>query len=246
MIDRRFDPPTVPVPAVASRHWGRHLILGALLVVLVFVLGVIMKIDAVGRWSLQVDQNIAEHGREPALTTAASALTAIATPEIVGIGAMVLIPLLLLLFGKRIDAARALCILGGALALAAVAKSAIAEHRPPRALWAIPADSGASYPSGHTTVAAAIVVALLVTVARPRPLRLVLSCLGVLYILGVALSRIYLADHYPLDVLGSILTALAAGFVVTGIAAHPWIRARLIRLEGTREKPRTRGEARHP
>jgi membrane-associated phospholipid phosphatase len=51
------------------------------------------------------------------------------------------------------------------------------------------------------------------------------------YAVAVAASRVYLGDHYPLDVLGSMLCALAAAFVVTGLAALPALQPWLRRLQ---------------
>ena len=55
--------------------------------------------------------------------------------------------------------------------------------------------------------------------------------LGGLYALAVAASRVYLADHYPLDVLGGMLCALAAAFLVTGLAALPSLQPHLRRID---------------
>jgi undecaprenyl-diphosphatase len=92
------------------------------------------------------------------------------------------------------------------------------------------ADSGASYPSGHATTAAVLAVVLIVLAATVAG-RLAAIVLGILYVLAVAASRVYLADHYPLDVLGSMLCALAAAFIVTGLAALPALQPHLRRLD---------------
>lgn len=220
-----------PPPAHATAKLG----IGMALIAATFLLGACAQLAAVTRWGLHIDQTIADHYRAPARTAVATVLTRIATPEIVGIGAIILLPLAFVLARRRSDALQILCIVAGTLAAALVAKLLIAENRPPAALWAIPADSGASYPSGHTAVAAAVVVALVV-VARNRAWRTVALTVGAVYTLAVAASRIYLANHYPPDVIGSILCALAAGFIVTGLAKLRPIRPHLARLDGHRNE----------
>lgn len=202
-----------------------RLVPGIALIAVVLGLGVLGRTAGITRWGLRIDESIAGHLRTESWTAVAAALTRSATPEVVGI-AVVVLPLALAALRRWADAVRALCVLGGALALAVVAKWVIAEPRPPSLLWAIPADSGDSYPSGHTAVAAAIVVALVV-VARTRRGRAEVVLAGGVYTLAVAASRVYLANHYPLDVIGSLLDALAAGFVVAGLTrlavVHRWL-----------------------
>jgi undecaprenyl-diphosphatase len=193
------------------------------------VLGVVAKTRPVASFDLRVDEHIAAHDRTSALTALARAASTIATPETVGVGLVILVPLILLLARRRLDALKAFCMFGGALALAEIGKKLIGEHRPPASLWAMKADSGASYPSGHATTAAVLAVAVIVITTTVTGRRAAIV-LGVLYTVAVAASRVYLADHYPLDVLGSILCALAAGFIVTGLAALPALQPHLRRL----------------
>ncbi len=204
---------------------------GVATVLVVAVLGLVARVGAVARDQLSIDRDIAAD-RTGWLTSVAHLLTASATPEITGIVVAIGLPVVLFLLRRRIAAVQALCVMGGALALALVAKSVIGEHRPPALLWALPADSGASYPSGHTTVAAAIIVALVV-VARTGTWRAVAVIVGGVYVLAVAASRVYVANHYPLDVVGSVLCAVAAALVVIGLSRLPAVSRQLSRLEAS-------------
>lgn len=51
------------------------------------------------------------------------------------------------------------------------------------------------------------------------------------FAVAVAASRVYLGDHYPLDVLGAMISALAAGLVVLGLRSLPALRPLVRRLE---------------
>jgi membrane-associated phospholipid phosphatase len=206
------------------------LIAGAALTVLVLVLGIIAKTRPVAGFDLRVDRHIALHDRTSLLTALARAATTIATPETIGVGLMILIPVILVLARRRLDALRVFCMLAGAFALAETGKKLINEHRPPAALQAMKADSGASYPSGHATTAAVLAVAVIV-IATTVAGRRAAIVLGILYALAVAASRVYLADHYPVDVVGGMLCAVAAGFVVAGLAALPALQPHLRRLD---------------
>jgi membrane-associated phospholipid phosphatase len=71
-----------------------------------------------------------------------------------------------------------------------------------------------SFPSGHTTTAFAIMF-LLVTVTKYKWLKLFLFILACC----VAYSRIYLAQHFPLDIAGGIITAIVSTIIAFALSA---------------------------
>lgn len=88
---------------------------------------------------------------------------------------------------------------GGAMVLNVTAKLLFGRPRP--ALWDSIAPEGFySFPSGHAMGSAALAAALAFLVWR-TPWRWPVVVLGMLFALGVGLSRIYLGVHFPSDVL---------------------------------------------
>lgn len=219
----------------ARRTSGRvKLITGIVLAALVLAVGLLAKMGPVARLQHHIDRHIAADDRTAALTALARAITTIATPETVGVGLMIALPVILILARRRLDALKLFCMFAGAFALVEVAKIVINEHRPPAALQAMKADASGSYPSGHTATAAVMALSLAV-IATTLAWRSTAFVLGGLFTFAVAASRVYLADHYPIDVIGSMLCAAAAAFIVTGLAGLPPIDRhlqRLVRLAG--------------
>jgi membrane-associated phospholipid phosphatase len=76
-----------------------------------------------------------------------------------------------------------------------------------------------SFPSGHTTAAASVAVALLLVV--PATHRFVAAALGLAITGAVGISVVVLGWHYPSDVLGGLLVVGAWGFAVLA-----WLRSR--------------------
>jgi membrane-associated phospholipid phosphatase len=92
----------------------------------------------------------------------------------------------------------------------------VARPRPEDAFW--PAE-GLSFPSGHTTNSAAMAVIVTVTVwplLAPFPRR-ILVAVAVLVPLAVGLSRVAGGVHWPSDVLGGLLLALATTAVSAAV-----------------------------
>lgn len=89
-----------------------------------------------------------------------------------------------------------------------LAKNLIQRPRPSDKLVAI---GGYSFPSGHTFGTALIiffVVFLIVPQIKDVTLRRILTFLGFLWILIIALTRVYLHVHYPTDTIASVLLVL--------------------------------------
>ncbi len=78
---------------------------------------------------------------------------------------------------------------------------------------------GHSYPSAHTGVAVAVVAALWPWMTRPQRL------VGLAFAALVALNRIYIGAHWPLDVLGGTAVGLLSGSICWLVAARWPIRA---------------------
>jgi undecaprenyl-diphosphatase len=238
---RGREPLIPPGGSARGRRPGTgRLLTGIGLCAAVLLFGELVKSGPVSRFDLRIDQHIAAHDRTGALTALAKFATDIGKPETVGVGLMFLVPIILFLMRRRLDAVKVFCMFGGAFALAEVAKKLVSEHRPPAALQAVAADSGASFPSGHASVGFTLAVALVV-IAATFAGRVTALALGGLYAVAVACSRFYLGDHYPLDVVGSLLCAVAAAFVVTGLAALPALQPYLRRLEPAPAGRRHRG-----
>lgn len=81
------------------------------------------------------------------------------------------------------------------------------------------------FPSGHTATTAALSVALGMRLPGRRGRRVAAGSLGSLTAL-IALSRVYMADHWPLDVLGGAALGAASGLLVA-LAASRWGPGRL-------------------
>ena len=100
---------------------------------------------------------------------------------------------------------------GGGEALVWLIKHAIARPRPPLTSALLPEDSF-SFPSGHAFVALAFygfLVYLVVRSARRRWHAALAVAFGLLLVLAIGWSRIYLGVHWPSDILGSYALGVA-------------------------------------
>ncbi|WP_417215614.1 phosphatase PAP2 family protein [Arthrobacter sp.] len=134
---------------------------------------------------------------------------------------------------------------------AAMGKVLIDRPRPPLTVThaLVPELGTDSFPSGHTELAAALVLAAVLVIATSGRHRLLIGVAGGAFVLVVAASRLYLGVHYPSDVLGSLLVATAGALLWTWLWSGwigPWLHERFPQLAvapGTRVD--TMGGGRH-
>ncbi len=112
---------------------------------------------------------------------------------------------------RRRDALFVLLAMGGALALNLSAKLIFARTRPD--LWlSLAPRNDYSFPSGHAMLSSAFVLTVLVMLWKSQTdihIKRALSALGVLFVLAVGLSRLYLGVHFPSDILAGWMASLA-------------------------------------
>src|SRR5262249_32119820 len=138
-----------------------------------------------------------------------SAVTHTADNAVLLAAALVAVGLLLWRRNRR-GAAFLLATPAAATAVRLTVLHPVHRPRPPHPLTATP---GFAYPSGHTTssaVAAGVIVALGWSMLRGRRSRVALAGLASAWAALVGVSRVALVAHWPTDILGGWLLAVAA------------------------------------
>jgi membrane-associated phospholipid phosphatase len=166
--------------------------------------------------------------RDPVATTVLIDVSALGTDSILLIVAI----LAIVLFAVRRRWTEALLLafaLVSADTISRVMKQAVNRARPPAALVLGPVETNLSFPSGHTIGAAAFSLALAYLWWRARR-GLLRAWLGLGIALAVtaamAISRLYLADHWLTDVLASAALAFGVIAVVALLDVFLQIRPR--------------------
>lgn len=113
-------------------------------------------------------------------------------------------------FGRRREVFVVLVLVAGANVTTQVLKVALEHARSAVRVHGFEMPWASSFPSGHTTAAASIAVALLLVV--PAGYRLLAAGFGAALTAAVGLAVVILGWHYPSDVLGALLVVGVWGF----------------------------------
>jgi membrane-associated phospholipid phosphatase len=206
-----------------------------MLMLLVVALGVLAATHAVTSVEMRADMALQSLGW-PGATSASIGLTA-AAQEAVGLIVLGVALVLLVLQGRRFDAVRLLAMGGAAWATAFTIKHIVDRPRPPATLWLLPPDPTGSFPSGHATTAAVIVLITAALVQHASlAIRVAAVSLAACYAICIGLARVYLGDHYPTDILASYLTVIATTMLVAAITNSPQSQRLVARIPWTSNK----------
>jgi undecaprenyl-diphosphatase len=195
------------------RHW---IVWTVVLFALTFALGFAAK------WvvALRLEPLDASINRvnSPLLDNLALVLDKLDQVTIVAVILVIVFIVLLFVTGWRL-ALGAVIVTGLGWLTTLVVKTVVAEPRPTTAglthlLHVNPATL--SYPSGHVVFATALVTAL-VMVCRRALSRTIVLVIGVLFVLLVMWSRLYVGVHYGSDVVGGVLNGVAGVLLFAGL-----------------------------
>ena len=120
-----------------------------------------------------------------------------------------LIAFLLWGFKYKIPALWSLGVIIGGDALGTIAKHLVKRARPAQHMAA---DNGYSFPSGHVLGAflvAGILMLVVIPLIQRASVRVICQLLLIFYVVLLAISRVYLYAHFPMDTVGAMLLAYA-------------------------------------
>lgn len=150
-------------------------------------------------------------------------ITLLAKWQIVASSALTAI-LILWLWGKKTYIIPLLAVISGGGLFNLIGKLALHRERPETALYT---ESTFSFPSGHSTVAVAFfgfIIYILMRGGLKLKYKICISFFGVVLILLVGLSRLYLGVHFLSDVIGGYLLGLF--WLAIGIAIAEYLNSK--------------------
>lgn len=147
-----------------------------------------------------------------------------------GIGVLTLVTFAaagyLMTTGKKHAALAVLVAVGGGILISTLVKEFVDRPRPdlvPHGSYV----TSASFPSGHSMMAATVYLTLAAMLVRVQPLwrtRLLILCSAVFVVLLVGVSRVYLGVHWPTDVLAG--WSVGAGWAIGCWLVTLWLQRR--------------------
>lgn len=179
---------------------------------------IVLAVAVVLGWTSSVDIAVlkAVHAMaSPAFDAIVLVLTNFGKPVVAAAVAVILAAVLFA--QKRVQPAviMACGVLGSGL-VAYIVKLLVERTRPDLWTWLV-TETGYSFPSGHATASAALVLCGIVLLWHAKWRRTALVVGGV-YVACIAFTRLYLGVHYPSDILGGWLLSFAWVTAVVALA----------------------------
>lgn len=219
---RHADAPPQP-PAPSAGRW--RLIVGGVGIAAFIALAAAVMIgapavDACDAWI----QSVVFPLRVDGITTVLAVATDLSDTLVSVVVAAAFVGYLALRVSKRSAFVYASCVIAGEASVA-LAKLVVSRTRP-IGMNLIEFPSDASFPSGHTFAAIAIVSFALFVLMRTHPKmpaagKVLLGAIAVAWPVFIAFTRIYLAAHWPTDIIGSFLIG---GLAYFPLATYAWTR----------------------
>ncbi|MFA6185268.1 MAG: LssY C-terminal domain-containing protein [Candidatus Shapirobacteria bacterium] len=197
-----------------NEKYGLYLTIGSLITL--FFIYLFFKViqsyigqEALIRADLRII-NLISHFRTPELNQFMLFITYLAQGEIIAIA--VIFSLIILFLLRKWSYLRSLLVfvVGGEL-FVWVIKNIVDRQRPPLS-EALVTETSYSFPSGHSFIAIAfygLIVFFLFDSLKKKYLKIISLILGIILVILIGTSRIYLGAHWPSDVLASYASSLA-------------------------------------
>lgn len=197
------------------RHW---ILTPVVISVIVLVAGFVAKTSTITGAELAIDQSLStEHAGW--LNTLALAVEKILGPSGAVVILVVLIAILWFVRRTPIDALAVASITGFGWVFSLLFKYAVHRQRPDASLLANPISPDMdpnSFPSGHVCFAVSLTIALYFLFRDKRWGQWVLV-VGMVFSGLVAISRVYVGVHYPIDVIASFPASIAGILLWCGL-----------------------------